>query len=67
MARAVESELVAQLRSQMGTLAVKLFTDLLNEKLDTYKDQLLINLDPTIQGRAQECKDLLKCLSKDFA
>jgi hypothetical protein len=66
MARAKESEIVAHLRGEMGTLAVKLFTELLNEKLDTYKDQLLTTLDPAIQGRAQECKDLLNCLSKDF-
>lgn len=67
MSQAKESELVAQLRGQMGTLPVKLFTELLEARIESHKERLLSDLDPIIQGRALECKDLLKWLSTDFA
>ena len=62
-----ESQLVAQLREHIGTLPVKLFTELLLEKEKQLKDRLVTDLDPKTAGRIIECKDLLKCLSQDFS
>lgn len=67
MARSKESEIVAQLKEHIGTMPVKLFTELLREKENTLLEQLVTELDPKIQGRIMECRDLRKCLSKDFS
>ena len=62
-----ESQLVAELRQHIGTMPVKLFTELLKEKEKSLMERLVIELDPKTQGRIIECRDLLKCLSKDFS
>lgn len=61
-----ESSLVAQLRSHDGTIVSMLMKELLSVKLEKYKDRLVAQEDGNIRGRAQECKDLLNCLSNDL-
>ena len=67
MSQSREHEIITQLRGEMGTLAVKLFTELLQERIESHKERLVSEIDPLTQGRAQECRDLLKWLSRDFA
>ena len=65
-----ESEITAQMKEYIGTVPVKLFTELLHEKLDKFKNQLItcpIEEVPVLRGRAQECKDLLKLIAPDFS
>ena len=55
-----EDELILQLKSQAGQIALQLLSELLILRLERYKEQLIDRTDEDLRGRAKELRDLLK-------
>jgi len=60
-----ESKLTAELKEFVASPVIMLVRELLNEKLNKYKDRLVQHEDPVVRGKAQECIDLLKLMGND--
>lgn len=64
--RAREKNLQADLSGRASQEAIKEMAELLNLRLERYKNALVSTGCDLIRGRAQEVKDLLKILVGDY-